>query len=87
MGPGIFLITSFSCILQSSFQCLQSFAEPDSPLKFSLIGLAEIIIDLVPNRSEQEHYVWDQIYDNLCQSYEAELQWTLRFREGLKALK
>ena len=40
-----------------------------------------------PNRSEQEHYVWDQIYDNLCQSYEAELQWTLRFREGLKALK
>ena len=40
-----------------------------------------------PNRSEQEHYVWDQIYDNLCQSYEAELQWTVRFREGLKALK
>lgn len=40
-----------------------------------------------PNRSEQERYVWDQIYDNLCQSYEAELQWTVQFREGLKALK
>ena len=37
-----------------------------------------------PNRSEQEHFVWEMIYHNYCVTCEAELQWIQQFREGLK---
>lgn len=40
-----------------------------------------------PNRSEQEHFVWEMIYDNFVRMCEAELFWIQQFREGLEHYK
>ena len=40
-----------------------------------------------PNRSEQEHFVWEMLYDNYVIMCEAELQWIQQFREGLEHFK
>ena len=40
-----------------------------------------------PNRSEQEHFVWEMIYDNFVLMCEAELRWIQQFREGLEQYK
>lgn len=37
-----------------------------------------------PNRSEQEHFVWEMLYDNFVVMCEAELRWIQQFREGLE---
>ena len=37
-----------------------------------------------PNRSEQEHFVWEMLYSNFVTMCEAELRWIQQFREGLK---
>ena len=40
-----------------------------------------------PNRSKQEHFMWEMIYDNFVMMCEAELCWIQSFREGLEHLK
>lgn len=37
-----------------------------------------------PNRSEQEHFVWEMLYENFVMTCEAELRWIQQFREGLE---
>ena len=37
-----------------------------------------------PNRSEQEHFVWEMLYDNFVMMCEADLNWIQQFREGLQ---
>ena len=36
-----------------------------------------------PNRSEQEHFVWEMLCENFVMMCEAELRWIQQFREGL----
>lgn len=36
-----------------------------------------------PNRSRQEQYIWEMVYENLRMEYETELQWIRQLREGL----
>ncbi len=40
-----------------------------------------------PNRTEQEHFVWEMIYDNFVRMCEVELCWIQQFREGLEHYK
>lgn len=40
-----------------------------------------------PNRSEQEHFVWEMLYDNYVIMCEAALRWTQQFREELEHFK
>lgn len=37
-----------------------------------------------PERNEKESYVWSMLYDNLIQTYEAEIQWVRNFKAGIK---
>ncbi len=37
-----------------------------------------------PNRSKQEQYIWEMLYDNIRMGYEAELQWIHQFLDGLE---
>lgn len=39
-----------------------------------------------PNRSKQEQYIWEMVYDNLRMEYESEMQWIHQFREGLEQI-
>ncbi len=36
-----------------------------------------------PERSEKESYIWNMLYDNMIQTYEAELTWVENFKQGM----
>ena len=67
----------------------------DSPFHYEKIMIQQLAMHReekrreknFPNRSEQEHFVWEMLYDNYVIMCEAELRWIQQFREGLEHFK